>query len=71
MFLPTWLVLFGQLMSYCLDFSMAQSLAAGLEDKDEEELSQVQRECHNIIRRYPYHRGAIISRMMTLLTRAK
>lgn len=39
-FLPTWLVLFGQLMSYCLDFSMAQSLAAGLEDKDEEELSQ-------------------------------
>lgn len=41
MFLPTWLVLFGQLVSYYVDYSLAKSLAAGIEGKAEEDMTQV------------------------------
>ena len=40
-FLPTWVVLVGQLTGYCLDYSLARRLAAGTEGKGEEELSEV------------------------------
>lgn len=40
-FLPTWLVLFGLLLSYYLDYSLAKKLVAGTGDKDEDELTQV------------------------------
>lgn len=41
MFLPTWVVLVGQLTSYCLDYTLARRLATGLEGKEEEELTEV------------------------------
>lgn len=40
-FLPTWLVLFGQLVSYYVDYSLARNLAAGTEGKAEEDMTQV------------------------------
>ncbi|CAM9586528.1 unnamed protein product [Scytosiphon promiscuus] len=39
-FLPTWFVLFGQLVSYYVDYSLARSLAAGTEGKAEEDMTQ-------------------------------
>ena len=41
MFLPTWTVLLGELVSYFVMFSSARSLAAGTEGKEEDELSEV------------------------------
>lgn len=40
-FLPTWIVLLTQLVSYCVDCSLAKGLAAGMEGKVEEDLTQV------------------------------
>lgn len=40
-FFPTWFVLFGQLVGYYVDYSLARSLSAGMEGKEEEELTQV------------------------------
>ena len=41
MFLPTWFVLFGQLLGYYVDYSLAKRLAHGTEGKEEEDLTQV------------------------------
>lgn len=40
-FLPTWLVLFGQLLGYYVDYSLARRLAHGTEGKEEDDLTQV------------------------------
>ena len=40
-FLPTWFVLFGQLVGYYVDYSLAKRLARGTEGKEEEDLTQV------------------------------
>ncbi|CBJ27545.1 Heat shock protein 40 like protein/ DnaJ domain containing protein [Ectocarpus siliculosus] len=42
-FFPTWFVLFGQLVGYYVDYSLARSLSAGIEEKEEEDLTQEER----------------------------
>eukprot|EP00903_Cladosiphon_okamuranus_P020638 g18948.t1 len=43
-FLPTWFVLFGQLLGYYVDYSLAKKLAQGTEGKEEEDLTQEEKE---------------------------
>ena len=40
-FFPTWVVLFVQLAGFCVDFTLAKKLAAGIEGKEDDDLSEV------------------------------
>ncbi|CAN0220283.1 unnamed protein product, partial [Ascophyllum nodosum] len=40
-FVPTWVVLFGQLAGFCIDFMLASKLASGIEGKEDDDLTEV------------------------------